>query len=153
MSDRTCSVAVIAVRVESRQRGIVTPSGCGISSTRRDATYTQLSSEVGVPGLLFYLGALWYSLRISFSTYRRLRREPDRTREANIAYAVFLTLFVFAVAAPFASLAYHFFFPVFAGLAVGLEYSTRQFQSAPSAERAQTGLGVSTLRPSARRER
>jgi O-antigen ligase len=116
-------------------------------------TYTQLSSEVGLPGFLFYLVALWYCLRTSFSTYRRLRREPDQTRTANTAYAVFLTLFLFAVAAPFASLAYDFFFPVFAGLAIGLEHTTRQFQSAPSAPRAQAGLGVSTPLPRARRER
>src|SRR5262249_10125624 len=71
-------------------------------------TYTQISSELGVPGLIIFLGLLWSCLRAILSV-RRLRfsreyRAPQRVLET--ADSLLLELVVLCVCAMFLSLAY-----------------------------------------------
>jgi hypothetical protein len=88
-------------------------------------TYTQLSSETGIPGMLFYVGALFYCLRVTNRLYRQGRFSKDIAvkRTANMAMCLNLSLAVFAVFACFGSIAYTFTFPVLAGLTVAFERS------------------------------
>jgi O-antigen ligase len=84
-------------------------------------TYTQISSECGIPALLFYLFALVYAMRFSLRAGRRLRSFPGLKRLADTADALFLALLLFAVGACFGSFAYSFYFPVLAGVAGAFE--------------------------------
>ena len=87
-------------------------------------TYTQISSEAGLPAFLLYLAALWSCIRTTYSHYRNVRdRDPT---SAAVAYFIFMSLCVYAVSAIFASLAYDFMFPVFAGIAVAFDHAVRQ---------------------------
>jgi O-antigen ligase len=86
-------------------------------------TYTQISAELGLPALIFFLAALWHCLRTSFTLYRSLRTDSAQRRSCNVAYCVFFSLCLFSVAGIFISVAYDYFFTVLAGITVGLETS------------------------------
>jgi O-antigen ligase len=83
--------------------------------------YTQISSENGIPGLIFYLGAMlgcWRALRRAAP---RRRAPTERPEEASIlAENLVLTFVAFAVTGLFSSVAYEAQFPVLAGMAVVL---------------------------------
>mgnify|MGYP005835805519 CR=1 FL=1 len=82
-------------------------------------SYTQVSSENGIPGLLFYAAAILSCLR----TFRRAARRTGDARNQELASTgLFLTLSLVAymVSAFFASVAYDSQLPVLAGLAAAL---------------------------------
>jgi len=99
--------------------------------------YTQVSSEEGIPGLIFYVGAIIYC----FKELRFVRRQSpkslatwnlthpqqptsqdlDMARELSwMAFCLELSLIAFCVFGCFSSTAYHFFFPTLAGVTVAL---------------------------------
>jgi O-antigen ligase len=88
-------------------------------------TYAQISSELGIPALVFFLACLWHCLKTSYLCYRRFAAQPAQSDLSSVAQCLFLCLVVFVVGAVFTNLAYDFFFPVLAGIAVGLEFATR----------------------------
>ena len=81
-------------------------------------SYTQISSECGLPALLFYLVALLTSVSRTTSIYRQFRNrmEPRSAEIAAMAFAIRASLIAFAVTAFFASVAYLSLFPCLAGL-------------------------------------
>ncbi|MCL4402430.1 MAG: O-antigen ligase family protein [Acidobacteria bacterium] len=83
-------------------------------------TYTQISSEAGLPALLFYLLAMAFCLRTNFAIYRRLRGQQEFADIANCAYVLFASLVVFTVNGFFMGIAYSYYFPTLAGLTVAL---------------------------------
>jgi O-antigen ligase len=84
-------------------------------------TYTQISSEAGIPALFCYLGALVACFRIT-QTVSRTGRERALVDLANVAYCLRLSLISFAVTGLFSSVGYHIYFPTLAGLSVALSY-------------------------------
>jgi O-antigen ligase len=91
-------------------------------------TYTQISSEGGVPALIFYLSALFMCLGQTNSLYRLFRTSND-PRHAEIAAAVLCTqasLVAFGVTAIFSSVAYVSLFPTLAGLSIALALSVKK---------------------------
>ncbi|HKY20055.1 MAG TPA: O-antigen ligase family protein [Vicinamibacterales bacterium] len=94
--------------------------------------YTQVSSEAGLPALVFYLAALMSCFTVTRSTYKTaLARGLVDT--ANTSYCLWLSLIAFAVTACFSSVAYHLYFPTLAGLSVALSHSTRaELTAAPA---------------------
>jgi O-antigen ligase len=89
-------------------------------------TYTQISSEAGLPALIFYLGALIYTLVSSLRLGRKFRKIPELNEYAAVADCIFLATAIYAVGVIFGSYAYGFFFPVLAGIAAGLDRSVAQ---------------------------
>jgi O-antigen ligase len=85
-------------------------------------TYTEVSSEAGLPALIFYLGALVASLRTTRAIYKT-SCAAGRLELANISYCLWLSLVAFALTALFGSVAYHMYFPMLAGLTVALDRS------------------------------
>jgi hypothetical protein len=84
-------------------------------------SYTQVSSEAGLPAFFFYMGVLVLSLKTTFGIYRRFRACPDSWRLANAAFAVQLSLISYVVVTFFVSSAYDVFLPCLAGLSVCLD--------------------------------
>jgi O-antigen ligase len=69
-------------------------------------SYTQISSEGGIPALIFYVAILWYG----FKNLKRIRQFSSRNREAKLlAGALRASLAGFVVGSFFASYAYQFF--------------------------------------------
>jgi len=81
-------------------------------------SYTQVSSECGLPALFFYVAALLSPLFELTSIYRQYRngKEPHQVEIAAMAYSIRASLIAFAVTACFASVAYLSLFPCLAGL-------------------------------------
>lgn len=82
--------------------------------------YTQVSSELGIPGILFYLGALISTFRL-IASIRKKCRNITRLHESSIAaFCMMLAMVGFGVAIVFLSLAYTFYFLFMSGLAIAL---------------------------------
>jgi hypothetical protein len=89
-------------------------------------TYTQISSEAGIPALVFYLAALVYTIRISYRLSRPRRDLPGPTSVVLAADSLFLAAIIYAVGGFFGSYAYNFFFPMFAAITGALEQTAQK---------------------------
>jgi len=84
-------------------------------------TYTQISSEMGIPGLAFYLGIMWFC----WTGLRRIRKRvkdltgPYKERWLLTAFTLQLFLIQFAVFFCFAHIAYDPTFPLLAAIMLG----------------------------------
>ncbi len=100
--------------------------------------YTQVSSEDGLPALLFMLTALVMTLRLLSRTYRKALRMPATAENREIAAACLCTLTAmigFCCAIFFLSLAYEFYLPMLIAIAVVLSKAAyQQWDLAGSAE-------------------
>jgi O-antigen ligase len=101
-------------------------------------TYTQVSSECGIPALVFFLGAIGST----FFILQRIRRKAMRLRYAEVVTAgscVVIGLAGYTVASAFLSHAFMFQFPAVSGLviAIGGWISQRQ----PPQTGADTSVG------------
>jgi O-antigen ligase len=91
--------------------------------------FTQVSSELGIPALLFYVAGI-------ISTYRMLNRlysnalgrprSPEDRKIAITAFCLMLSLIGFCTASFFLSLAYRFYLPALTGLTISLVRAARQ---------------------------
>ena len=80
-------------------------------------SYTQVSSEMGIPGLLLYLVALWATFRNIF--WSRARSHIDPTGRASaLSLALLLSLTGLCVNLIFSSNAYFSYLPMLMGLSV-----------------------------------
>ena len=79
-------------------------------------TYTQISSECGIPALIFYVGAIVICLRSNLQLYRRTR-DPHI---AAVSQCLLAGTLVFAVSAFFFHMAYSAYLPELAGFSVSL---------------------------------
>ncbi len=90
-------------------------------------SYTQVSSEVGLPGFLFFALTVWGSLRIFF---RYGRRGAALGKFGGLASCLAATALGFGVAAFFLSLGYMQYFPLLTCLAVYLREACRREEQA-----------------------
>jgi hypothetical protein len=95
-------------------------------------TYTQLSSECGIPGAIFFMGVIVFAFR-SLRRVERIRH-PGRDWEnlRMMAYSVRISLSSFCAIGLFASVAYLAFFPILCGLAITIEYLASQMVAFPA---------------------
>lgn len=101
-------------------------------------TYTELSSENGLPALFFYLASLVCCFKLMRSL-GKLGREAGSALGANVAHASFclrVALVAYSVGAFVTHLAYDMYYPVLAGLTVawGLAASPELTQAVEGAE-------------------
>ena len=81
-------------------------------------SYTQVSSEMGIPGLLLYLLALWFTFRNVF-WFRANSRRIDATGTVSaMGLAVLLSLIGLCVNLTFSSNAYLYYLPMLMGISV-----------------------------------
>src|SRR6185437_1942298 len=80
-------------------------------------SYTQVSSEMGIPGLLLYLIALWATFRNVFWFRAHSRIDPTGTASA-MGLALLLSLTGLCVNLAFSSNAYLSYLPMLMGLSV-----------------------------------
>jgi O-antigen ligase len=85
--------------------------------------YTQISSEVGIPALLFYLATIVISFRTFGRVYRATRARPELRPMAMAGFCCQLSLVGFCTASIFLSLAYAMYLPTMSGLAFALSRS------------------------------
>lgn len=85
-------------------------------------TYTQISSEAGIPALICFLCIMVLSFNGLRRAYRRAARSPTETgrQVANICFALMTALVAYSVCAFFEYVAYEATLPVLAGFTIAL---------------------------------
>jgi O-antigen ligase len=98
-------------------------------------SYTQVSSEVGIPAFLFFVTAVGMALKGPYSIYRKTRGDPRLKEMGDIALGLHYCMAVYAVTILFEHIAYTVMLPVFGGLAAALvrtaEVEIQRIQSIP----------------------
>ena len=83
-------------------------------------SYTQVSSELGIPAFLFFTAAVIMSIKTPYSIYKRTRGDPRLQDMANMALGLHYCLIIYAVTIFFDYIAYTVMLPVLGGLAAAL---------------------------------
>jgi O-antigen ligase len=98
-------------------------------------SYTQVSSELGIPGFLFFVAAVWMALKSTYTLYRRTRGDPRLEEMGNVTLGFHYCMVVYAVTILFEHIAYSIMLPVFGGMAACLvqtaEAEIQRIQSTP----------------------
>jgi O-antigen ligase len=81
-------------------------------------SYTQASSEGGIPAFLFFTATVVSAIRANLRIHGLTRKHREFRSIANTALCLTLTLFGFAVNILFSHLAYRYYLPMLAGLTV-----------------------------------
>jgi O-antigen ligase len=84
-------------------------------------SYTQVSSEMGIPGLIAYVAVIFFSLKKTSAVYAKTRGDPRMKQIANCALCIHFCLIVYAVSVLFDYVAYSMMLSVFAGVASALD--------------------------------
>jgi len=109
-------------------------------------SYTQVSSECGIPALIFYVLVILFALKKTSRIYRKTRGDPRLADIANIAVGLNYVLIVFAASIMFDYIAYSSMLSVFAGLSAALgatveaEIERRTAAPAPAPAPVRTGF-------------
>jgi O-antigen ligase len=91
-------------------------------------SYTTVSSEMGIPGLIIYAVIILISLRTSSKvlSLTRSRKSKYWVSVANTAACLRMSIVVYAVTAMFATVSYQSILPTLAGLSVALYITTKR---------------------------
>jgi O-antigen ligase len=84
-------------------------------------SYTQISSECGIPALIFYAAVIVFCLRSNFRLYLRTRDRPAHRELAALSRCLLAGTCVYAVSAFFFHMAYSADLPLLAGFTVALQ--------------------------------
>jgi O-antigen ligase len=96
-------------------------------------TYTQVSSECGIPALLFYVAVIGLCLRWNFSLYLQTRNHPADRELAALSLSLLAGTLVFAISAFFFHMAYSAYLPSLGGFTVALRFAAVRQSAAPRA--------------------
>jgi O-antigen ligase len=83
-------------------------------------SYTQVSSELGIPAFCFFVAIIVMATKGPYQLYRRARGDPRTEDIGSIALGLHYAMVVYAVTILFEHIAYSVMLPVFAGLAAAL---------------------------------
>jgi O-antigen ligase len=89
-------------------------------------TYTQISSECGIPALLFFLAGIGSTFALFHATYRQARKRPDCRDIRTAVFCITLGYAGFCVAIAFLNFGYFFYFPAMGGLAIAVRAAARR---------------------------
>jgi O-antigen ligase len=87
-------------------------------------SYTQVSSEIGIPAFLFFVAAIWMALTGPYSIYQKTRGDPRLDEMGTIAMGLHYCLIIYAATILFEHIAYTIMLPVFGGLAASMVRTT-----------------------------
>ena len=84
-------------------------------------SYTQISSDVGIPGLLFYLGGIISPFLLIQRTWKRVRATPGFEEISAACFSLSVSYVGFCIVILFLNFGYFFYLPALAGLAVSMQ--------------------------------
>ena len=87
-------------------------------------SYTQVSSECGIPAFLCYMGILGTTLSRSLRIHRRARGRPRLHDIEALSFCLFATAITYSVATFFFHMAYTLVLPLLSGQVTALHYVT-----------------------------
>ena len=88
-------------------------------------TFTQISSECGIPALILFLGGLGSAVGLVFRAHRRARRQGNLEIQ-NACFCYLLAMTCYITAATFLSHAYSFYWPVMIGIGISLSFAANR---------------------------
>ena len=98
-------------------------------------SYTQVSSELGIPAFLFFVSAVGLALKGPYSIYKKTRGDPRLEALGTMALGIHYCMIIYAVTILFEHIAYTIMMPVFGGMAVSLvrtaEIEIKRIQATP----------------------
>jgi O-antigen ligase len=89
-------------------------------------SFTQISSECGIPALLLFVAGLVSAFLLALKTYRRSRGTPADTDISVAAFCMMLGMVGFLAAATFANFGYRFYEPAWCGLCIVMYEAARR---------------------------
>jgi O-antigen ligase len=81
-------------------------------------SYTQVSSEAGLPGLVFYVAVIVICLRMNYRLYRQVAGRKGLEDYAGLSYCLLLSIIIYAIGTFFFHIAYSSYLPILAGMSV-----------------------------------
>jgi hypothetical protein len=88
--------------------------------------YTQISSECGIPALLFYLGAIVSSILIFARVHRYAKLRKDCEHLATASFCLLVGTVGFSITIFFLTLGYRFYLPMLSGVAIAMHEVARR---------------------------
>ena len=114
-------------------------NGVNVPSLKSHDTYIQVSSEMGIPGIIIYVGFIIASMRVALRIFKLASKDPQHEELANIALCLFVMLTAYSIGAAFHHMAYSRHLPILAGLTIATWFQARQMlpalQPTPDAAR------------------
>ena len=102
-------------------------------------SYTEISSEMGFPGAICFVGALVSTMLLLNRNYRRASQSERLKKLRAASFCLMISFTGFAVAIFFLSLAYTFYMPFMSGLAIAISrVIDRELAGTASAPRLRT---------------
>jgi hypothetical protein len=83
-------------------------------------SYTQVSSELGIPAFLFFTTAVILALKSPYAVYKKTRGDPRLREMGNLALGMHYCMIIYATTVFFDYIAYSVMLPVLGGLAAAL---------------------------------
>lgn len=90
-------------------------------------TYTQISSEAGIPGAIFFIGTIVACVRMNYRTQKRTRGVKGLEPYAALSTCMYLSIIAFAVGAIFDQFAYANYLPIIAGISSANNLAVRPY--------------------------
>ena len=114
-------------------------------------TYTEISSEAGIPALILFIGCLVYGMRELFAIRKRYRNFSDpRSKEIQVvAFGLQIVLLAHIVFYCFEHVAYSMAMPMLVGLIFAFSRAVRDEPAGPAAPQLAVPQKVSRLHPAA----
>jgi O-antigen ligase len=81
-------------------------------------SYTEVSSESGIPGFVLFTGMIVSTFKMLGSAYRRTRKHPELRYLSNTAFVLLITLAGFCVNIFFSAMAYNYYLPTLVALSI-----------------------------------
>lgn len=94
-------------------------------------TYTQVSSESGIPGFIFFVSAIIACIRMNYRVYRQTSRIKGLEDYAAVSLCMLLSIIAFSVDAFFDQQAYTANLPILTGLSTATYLLARRALGAP----------------------
>lgn len=92
-------------------------------------SYTQVSSECGIPALLCYVAIIAFSLKRSYQIYKWASGQPQFREVEGLAFSLLMGTLIYSIATFFFHIAYSGLLPLLSGEIMALETVLRPLQN------------------------
>ena len=97
-------------------------------------SYTQVSSECGIPALICYCAVLGFCFRSNWRLYRQTRHNPALKDVTTLSFCLLASALVYAVSTFFFHIAYSGGLPMQAGFSLALRLAAEPLLAARAAQ-------------------
>lgn len=101
-------------------------------------SFTQISSETGIPGFVFYLGAVISTFLLLQRTWKQVRERPELREIAVACYCLSMSYLMFCTAIFFLNFAYFFYLPAATGLVISISRAAQRELAALKVQKQST---------------